>query len=201
MKQEKIMNEINTKDMSFEDVYQSIMPMIHCIAAQIDGAYGLEAEDVVQELSIQAYYAWGKWEPGRGTKFSTYVFDVLVNKKNHLIRIARAKKRNGGTSPSSLDATTENPNNPGKRYSLYDVLTDIEQNTEEQVQMVELWDVVERVLDSMQEKGRGVVRALLSGYTQMEIARLTGATQPLISYYLKSFRTKVKAELEKEGLV
>ena len=49
----------------------------------------------------------------------------------------------------------------------------------------------------MQEKGRRVVIALLEGQTQLEVSRAAGISQPLISYYLKSFRTKVRTELGK----
>ena len=61
------MNESVSKEIPFEDVLQAIMPMIHRIATQVDGVYGLEVDDVKQELSLQAFFAWEKWEPGRGT--------------------------------------------------------------------------------------------------------------------------------------
>lgn len=201
MYQSKICNELNTKDVPFEEVLEWITPMIEHIAIQVNGLYGLEYEDVKQELSIQAYAAWEKWEPNRGTKFSTYVFDILVNRKNGLIRIARAKKRNCGVVPASLDAPMETKDTGNGTFCLYDVLADIQQDPEMRIQAGEVLDAVERAIASMQEKGQGVIRALLSGYTQMEISRFTGTTQPLVSYYLKSFRTKVRAEMERSGLM
>lgn len=39
--------------------------------------------------------------------------------------------------------------------------------------------------------------ALLEGHSQLELSRSTGISQPLISYYMKSFRTKVRMELER----
>ena len=68
------------------------MPMIRSIARQADGVCGLEMEDVEQELSIQAYRSWETWEPERGSKFSTYVYETLVKQKNCLIRTAKAQK-------------------------------------------------------------------------------------------------------------
>jgi len=194
-------SEVLTKQTQFEDIFQSIAPMIHHIAAQADGVYGLEIDDVKQELAIQAYYAWEKWEPGRGAKFSTYVFDVLVNKKNHLIRMAKAQKRNCGLAPASLDESIDSQGAGGDSLCLYDVLADTNQDPEEGTVVLELWDVVESVLASMQEKGQRVIRALLNGYTQMETGRFTGISQPLVSYYLKTFRVKMSAELGRRGLM
>jgi len=89
----KNVNMVITRDMDFENVLQSIMPMIRSIARQADGVCGLEMEDVEQELSIQAYRSWETWEPERGSKFSTYVYEALVKQKNCLIRTAKAQKR------------------------------------------------------------------------------------------------------------
>lgn len=190
-------SELFTKETPFEDVYQMIEPMIHYIASLIDGIYSLEIDDIKQELSIQAYCAWGKWEPDRGTKFSTYVFDVLINKKNCLVRAAKAQKRNCGLSPASLDEVIENRDINGSPFCLYEVFADINQNPEELACVLTIWDAVERVLASMQKKEQKAVRALLSGYTQMEISRSVGVNQSMVSCYLKSFRTKVRAELER----
>lgn len=197
MNQKKIMNESVSKEIPFEDVLQEIMPMIHRIAMQVDGIYGLEVDDVKQELSLQAFYSWEKWEPGRGTKFSTYVYEALIKKKNSLVRTAKAQKRNGGHAPASLDEAMDFWQSDRASFQLYDVIPDPQQNPDEQAQVRAIWEAVESALGSMQEKGQRVVRALLEGYTQVEVSRATGITQPLVSYYLKSFRTKVAAELER----
>ena len=63
----KNVNMVITRDMDFENVLQSIMPMIRSIARQADGVCGLEMEDVEQELSIQAYRSWETWEPDRNS--------------------------------------------------------------------------------------------------------------------------------------
>lgn len=188
---------IITKETAFEDVLQSIMPMIRSIAKQADGICGLEAEDVEQELAIQAYHSWGTWEPGRGAKFSTYVHDALVNRKNCLIRTEKAQKRNGGEAPGSLDELVETRKRDGSFFCLYDTLPDPSEGPEEQAEAKELWEAAERALGGMQEKGRDIVRGLLEGRTQLDISRSTGVSQPLIAYYLRSFRIKVRAELEK----
>ena len=193
----KNVNMVITRDMDFENVLQSIMPMIRSIARQADGVCGLEMEDVEQELSIQAYRSWETWEPERGSKFSTYVYETLVKQKNCLIRTAKAQKRNGGVTPESLDKIIDSKGRDGKECCLYDFLPDPSQDPEEQIQSREIWEAVERALDGMQEKGRRVVIALLEGQTQFEVSRAAGISQPLISYYLKSFRTKVRTELGK----
>lgn len=193
----KSINIVVSKEMDFEDVLQSIMPMIRSIAMQTNGVCGLEAEDVEQELAIQAYKSWEMWEPERGAKFSTYVYEFLVKQKNCLIRAAKAQKRNGGVTPESLDKMVESKGRDGTEYCLYDLLADPSQNPEAQAQARELLDAVERALMGMQEKRRGVVMALLEGHSQLELSRSTGISQPLISYYMKSFRTKVRMELER----
>lgn len=55
----------------------------------------------------------------------------------------------------------------------------------------EIPETVERVLASMQDKERTVIRTLMDGHTQLEVSRSTGIPQPLISYYVKSFRAKM----------
>ena len=99
----KNVNMVSTRDMDFENVLQSIMPMIRSIARQADGVCGLEMEDVEQELSIQAYRSWETWEPERGSKFSTYVYETLVKQKNCLIRTAKAgMEKNAACTTSYL---------------------------------------------------------------------------------------------------
>ena len=66
-----------TKNAPFEDVLPLITPMIKRLAFEASSVYGLEREDLEQEFSLKAFLSWQSWEPGHGSKFSTYVFDVL----------------------------------------------------------------------------------------------------------------------------
>lgn len=197
MNQRKVADEILTKEMPFDRVLRMIMPMIHRLALQAEGVCGLETEDIEQELSIQAYKSWEKWEPWRGTKFSSYVYNALEKKKNCLIRSAKAQKRNGGLHPLSLDDAAGFRHPDGRDFRLYDVVQDSNsrQDPEKQAQVHDILEAVEQVLASMQEKGRGAVRMLMEGYTQIEVSRSTGISQPLVSYYLRTFRTKMMSEL------
>ena len=58
-----------TKDVPFEDVLPLITPMIKRLAFSASNVYGLEKEDLEQELALKAFLSWQSWEPGHGTKF------------------------------------------------------------------------------------------------------------------------------------
>lgn len=197
MKKNRAAIENLTKDTPFEDVLTSVTPMIKSISGKTNGVYGLEREDLEQELSIQVFKSWQSWNPDGGTKFSTYVYDALVKTKNFIVRTAKAKRRNGGQPPASLDAELEIKQTNAVDFSLYSIIAEPDVcDPETYVYINEILDVADEVLDTMSERAQDVIRNLLDGYTQTEVSEMTGVTQSLVSYHFNLFRKKLRQELE-----
>lgn len=200
MKNQKLTVDMLTKDVPFDDVLPLISQMIRRIAYNASGVYGLEVEDLEQELSLKAYTSWQAWSPDGGTKFSTYVYDVLVKHKNYLIRTAKAQRRNGGVRPASLDLGRDAGHGDHEDgYQFYDLCPDTSmESLEDHVYFQELQNVIEQVICSQSRRAQPVLRSLLSGQTQEEAGRENGITQSQVSYYLNIFRTKLREELERK---
>lgn len=198
MKTNKRSNVILTKDTPFEVVLDSVMPMIKSIGRETNGVYGVEREDLEQELSLQVYKSWQSWKPDGGTKFSTYVYDALMKRKNFIVRTAKAQRRNCGQSPASLDEMRTGSQSTTEEFRLYDVLTEEDScDPETYAYIREIQGILEEVLGTLRERSQEVVRGILEGYTQQEVSEMTGVTQSLVSYHLNLFRQKLRQELER----
>lgn len=199
-KHENLTMETLTKDVPFEDVLPLILPMIRSIAYSASNVYGLEKEDLEQELSIRAYTSWQTWEPDGGTKYSTYVYDILVKHKNYLIRSAKTQRRNGGTRPFSLDGISggDNGRNDSDSSLMYDFCPDDGGiDLDEHVYILEVREAIKKVFLSQSNRAQIALRGVFEGQTQEDVSRETGIAQSQISYYLNVFRTKLREEFER----
>lgn len=200
MKHQKLTVDMLTKDVPFDEVLPLIAQMIRRIAYSVNGVYGLEREDLEQELSLMAYTSWQAWDPNGGTKFSTYVYEILVKHKNHLVRKAKAQCRNGGVRPASLDIGRDSGHgdHDPDGYQFYDFCPDTsEMSLEDRVYLQEVQEVIEQVIRMQIRQAQPVLRLLLTGMTQEAVSREAGVTQSQVSYYLKNFRTRLREEFER----
>ena len=190
-----------TKDAPFEDVLPLITPMIKRLAFEASSVYGLEREDLEQELSLRAFLSWQSWEPGHGSKFSTYVFDVLTKHQKYLVRTAKTQRRNGGSRPISLDGMNDSSRNGHEgEYQVYDFCANqAGMDMDEYLYVTEMEESVERVICSLPTHTQPIIRSLITGKTQETVSRETGFSQSQISYYLSSFRVKLREEFEQKG--
>ena len=190
-----------TKDVPFEDVLPLITPMIKRLAFSASNVYGLEKEDLEQELALKAFLSWQSWEPGHGTKFSTYVYDVLTKHQKYLVRGAKTQRHNGGARPVSLDGMNDSSRNGHDGdYQVYDFCADqTGVDMDEHLYVTEMKEVIERVILSLPAHIQPIIRSLINGKTQEAVSRETGITQSLISYHLSNFRVKLQKEFERKG--
>lgn len=78
---------------------QRHLPMVIKIVSDMNLPPTVDRDDLIQEGMIALTHAAWKWEPGRGTKFSTYAFACVLNAVKHAI--GREAKR-----AASLNAHT-----------------------------------------------------------------------------------------------
>lgn len=204
MKKKKYTTEGLTKDTPFEEVLAAITPMIKRISNDTNGVYGVEREDLEQELRLQAFKSWQSWDPNAGTKFSTYVYDALMKQKNYIVRTAKAQCRNRGMQPPSLDEMRDKSQSSSEEFCLYDITASDSFSScdpETYLNLCEIHEVIDSTIDSMRERAQEVVRYVLEGYTQTEVSEMTGVTQSLVSYHLNLFRSKLRRELERRDLM
>ena len=68
-----------------------------------------EAEDIVQAAFIKLWETPGIWDPGRGARFTTWFYRVVVN-----LCLDSRKKRGEAAIPESLELEDENPDSESK---------------------------------------------------------------------------------------
>lgn len=189
-----------TKDTPFEEVLPTIEPLIRRISRETKGVYGIEREDMEQVLRIRALKSWKTWDPDKGVPFFNYVYDALIKCKNYRVRTAKADCRGGGQRPVPLDKMPSSGWSQNGRYSFRAVSTEEDDcNPEMYSHIQEILEVLKEVLNSMRERAREIVSGILDGYTQVEVAKNAGVSQPNVSYHLNEFRKKMREALERRG--
>lgn len=191
--------EKRTNEQQFEEALKQIQPLITKICHETNNIYGLETEDLRQELNLQVFMAWQKWDPTKGTKFSTFVFLPLHQRKNELVRIYKAKFRGAGLQPESLDRPLPDGSRSSansNRFSLQNFISDGTQSMEEMLYRKDIVDIIHETIESFRSPiAKKILLDLLNGYTQEEISKKYNCGQPNVSYYRSSFCKKLKAAL------
>jgi DNA-directed RNA polymerase specialized sigma24 family protein len=88
--------------------------MLHSLAASFSRTYGLDAQELFQEVQIPALLAIRKWQEGKGTKLSTYVYLCV---KRWLISKGRRKQHKMEQIPIGTL--------PARSFSLRRLFTDL----------------------------------------------------------------------------
>ena len=76
-------------DLTYEALETQWMPLLRMFARW---RIGMEHEDLLQELRIILFNAQGKYDPGRGVAFKTYLFRALLNRALKLRQQVNAVK-------------------------------------------------------------------------------------------------------------
>lgn len=161
----------NVKDL--ETNLREIEPAINKFSSR--AIPGMDTEDIMQELRIEAWTAWQSYDPDNGTKFLTYVYPILRQKTIDLYRGATAGKRSL-QNENSLNALMEDDG----YEPTYTMTNDFEK--------VELDDVVDNFYADLSEKDKAIFNLLREGYKKSEIAALCGVSPATVSRHKRKMR-------------
>lgn len=147
-----------------QDNLERYIPMIQSIVNGFYIPYGLDREDLVQVGLIAVWKAYKTYKPNKNTKFSTYAYVAARNEILHLLR-KQTKYRPERHRLLERDADTY----------------EIEQG------------VIDRFIkEDLAHEEQTLIRLLYEGYTQREIAKVLGLTQPSVCQRIRRLRIKGK---------
>lgn len=189
--------EQDAEKLAFEVYLEQVTPFMIklCRETQI---YGLEQDDLFQELSIQLYICWERYDPSQGTKFLTFAYPALTRRKNELVRQRKAVFRGSGVAPIPLDGDRSFKADPRFHPCLFDVIAEPSVMTDESIiARMDILDATEDAIRSFKSKKvQKILVSLLMGHTQKEVSAKYGCAQSLVSQYLNQFRRLLRERLK-----
>lgn len=151
---------------------------------------GLDYEEwvgtLMEELCVAAY----TFDPGKGTKFSTYAFVLFDRTVFVESRKRHAKKRACELNAYSLDKEigTELPGVPTLLKDLIPSAVDVEADAIRNI-------VTERVLAKLNQKYSDAIMMRLDGMTMEAIGKKLGVSRERVSKMLKNIRKIAEKEM------
>jgi RNA polymerase sigma-70 factor (ECF subfamily) len=162
---------------AFSQLYEEFSDMIYSVAFRIVNKEN-EASDIVQETFISVWENIQKIDPDR--KFKNWIMRIAVNKCYDLLR-----------KSSYVNKTVSDD------FILTQILS--EENTpEEQLNNKEIGDIISLIAEKLSPKQKLVfVLSELEGYSQDEIADMTGMMKSSIKSNLNLARRRIGKQIEK----
>ncbi len=166
--------------MTREELFIDYTNLAYKIANKYVGVYPNEREDIYQVALMGLWKATEHFDENRGYAFSTFATRVITNE---IFIYFRHLKKNSNTK-SIYTPIADN-------LCVEDVLKDENDYIEEVEECIDLIRVKEIVDKELEQKTMNtkIIQLLMSGYTQGEVAKIIGVTQPHIS--------RIKAKEEK----
>lgn len=187
--------------MPFEEALNSVDDMIKKFSflRKEEMLDGLNQEDLYAELRIVVWRSWLKWKPDGGASFSTFAYTALERGRKSVLRHYRTKSRGGGSQCIHLDSCPANGRGD-ETTSLLQYIPGTETDVYEQIYWKGAMPIIDRCVDNINEqREKLIIKLYLEGLSQDEISQEAHCAQSLVSYYLRAFRTKLRAELVRNG--
>lgn len=162
-----------------------------------EAGYVGDKQDAEQELMWELCKAAYRFDPTKGTKFSTYAMSCLKSKmktlkaKRGLWSPMRQHKKGKpifvGFEVTSLNRKVETPNDV---VELMDVIPSGEISMEEMaIDRIDL----ERFIEALQRKDRRIIEMRMQGYTYREIANEIGDSEAYVCRRVKKLVEKLNS--------
>lgn len=175
-----------------QEIFEAVMKACEGLVIKVAQKYhetipSLDLEDLVSEGNIILWDAVKTYEPGKGCKFTTFLYSCLSRNYNNLYRFENAEKRRPGgfiRSVEQMENGTEYEGNEERSSGSEELAAEcIEYN------MVELRAALKTIAFSDRE--HEVIRYLMDGKSKPEIADLIGVKTPTIHSYVKRIGSKL----------
>lgn len=158
-----------------------------------------EKDDLVQIGCFALIKAVDSYEIEKGILFPTYATRCIYNE---ILMLLKKNKKNI-TNVSLEDAITESDDG---ELRLENILKDINVHFEEDCEKKELFKKINEIVDSLSERDRMIVELTFGFknnkvYTQYEISKITGISQPYVSRIIRKNVSKIAEILNKKGYI
>lgn len=151
----------------------------------------LEYEDLFQEACIGAVKGINTFDPGKGTKLTSYVYTCAKNEVKMAVRKGNAKKRSANVvsiDHTFLEHIMKNP----KPLTIPDSNTDVEKDALERVLYCKIMEVVRTKLTTIEQI---VVIQYKDGVPQSKTGKYLHISQGQVSKILNQALCKIKYEV------
>ncbi len=149
---------------------------------------GINQEEVFQELVLKLYMASIKWRPEEGNKFITYLYPILNNHIDFMIRSENADKRYLNHSSISLDGILYIKNNIDVPL---DSSLEIPSFVPPEYEILDLISGLE-----LEEREKICVEMVIEGRRNSEIAERLNLSRVRVSQLLRELRPKLSFLVE-----
>jgi len=175
-----------------QEIFEAVMKACERLVIKVAQKYhetipSLDLEDLVSEGNIILWDAVKTYEPGKGCKFTTFLYSCLSRNYNNLYRFENAEKRRPGgfvRSVEQMESGTEYEGNEEKSLGNEELAAEcIEYN------MVELRAALQSI--DFSEREHEVIKYLMNGMSKPAIAELIGVKTPTIHSYVKRIGSKL----------
>lgn len=200
----------NTKEWTQEQrdaFYEKSKPQIRSLVSGYTNITdpAIDMADLFQVASMAFFQAYDTYDPGRGTKFSTYAYRCMQNEVNQQFRRSNAGKRKRPLNVVPFDTVQQRD---GTEQMGGDNMVVPESEfahpglpIEELLYQQEIVEYVHKLLHELfTEEDRKVFLALAQGLrTQKELATELGCSQAKISMTYSFMRIQLNYELRQAG--
>jgi len=155
---------------------------------------GITAEELTQIYRQVAEYAWPRYDETIGVAFTTYLNKCLFNAKRRLIKDHGNPAFLNEWFAPSLNATVEEGGVPEDRLP-----ADTSETPETALEAKEIRDIAERELNKLRPRDQKIVILVVSGYSQVYVAKRYGVKQPTIAAIIRKYRDLVRVALLNAG--
>lgn len=173
------------------NIMQFVKQRARSDAKDIDG---MTAKELEQEYFETVDKAWPQYDTTLGVKKITFLHTCLLNTKRQLIRKRMtAKYRNERYAPS-LDASVEEGGIPEDKLP-----SGTDESPESILEAKEIRDIALRELNKLKPRDQEIVLKVVSGYSQVLVAKLYGVKQPAVAAVMRRYREMVRIALLNAG--
>jgi RNA polymerase sigma factor (sigma-70 family) len=162
------------------------------VVHQLSGAiadHGLDLDEAYSAALVGLAEAAVRFDPGRGTAFSTYAVPMIRGHVLRLMRQVRGRHRSRPVLPLRLDDVF-----PWAEHMTW---ADVIGQTDEQFAVADL----RAEISLLPERVREVVKRRIAGESEMEIGRALGVSQGTVSRLLKEAVRRLRGGEERRGFM
>jgi RNA polymerase sporulation-specific sigma factor len=168
------------------NVVEQNMPLVTARVKKLNN--GMYDEDMFQEGCMGLIYAADRFDPSKGSVFSTYAvkyIDGYIKAYKNKNSVIRPRRKGSSFERASVESLNSRISNDDDR-TLEDVLCDEENPIQGIIDDI----AVDMFFDTLNHQERSIVELMTNDYTQREISRVLGISQPQVSRVLKEVRAK-----------
>lgn len=170
----------------FEEWLRNNQALIYKMANGVS-IYGMDTEDIVQELSLICMHAAETFRFDAGVKFSTYAVTSMRNRIYEMGRKTHTRQIEFEMGMRSIDEEQGEDH----RSKVQKLRPWREISVEEVIEGNERLRAVGDAFMALSPRNREIVFALCDGRSQTEVAQAYHLSQPLVCKILKNFRADV----------